>query len=694
MIYEQIASGIWKATVGDKEALCPTDVVNALPKLERINTMDPIDFPMSLLDLKEEQHHHKIILSYEIDDQERFYGFGLQFMKVNHRGRTRFLKVNSDPIQDTGESHAPVPFYISTNGYGVFINTARIVTVHCGSTVRFGSKHHPIPTNQNENLNFEYTPKSDVFEIVVPSEGFEIYVFAGKSIKEIVMRYNLLFGGGTIPPKWGLGFWHRTPYKATDEEIIAEAHEYREKDFPCDVIGLETGWHSSSYPCTYAFHPDRFKDPTDFVKKLGDEGFKVNLWEHAYISPKSEVYESLKRYGCSHSTWGGLVPDYSIEAAREILKKQHKENHMDIGISGYKIDECDGSELTSFSWIFPAHSVFPSGNDGEQVRQMYGLLLQKLIYELYQKENKRTYGLVRASSGAATNLPYVLYSDLYDHKQFIRGLINSSFSGLLWTPEVRAGGNGEDYARRFQTVCFSPLAMINAWCDGTKPWTFIDVAPIIKKYLKLRMSLIPYFYNAFAAYHFDGLPPFRAMHFEEGFDPISVGAAFKAWVKFEKQSLWDVFEDELDTQYMAGDDLLIAPLFAGETKRSVYLPEGNWYDFYDGIGYMGGRFIEVSAALDKLPIFVRDGALIPMIEARDCMPSPGVKVALEVRMYGNQPRTFRLYDDDGNTYDYEKGQYQFYKIWTQINDQGQLEGYYDEALLLSNSYNEVRFTKM
>ena len=116
-------------------------------------------------------------------------------------------------------------------------------------------------------------------------------------------------------------------------------------------------------------------------------------------------------------------------------------------------------------------------------------------------------------------MPYVIYNDYYSHQDFITALINSGFSGVLWTPEVRGSKTGEEWLRRFQSVVFSPMAMINAWASGTKPWSFPEVADQVKEYSLLRMQMMPYWYTEFARYHFDGIPPFRDMNLEPGFNP-------------------------------------------------------------------------------------------------------------------------------------------------------------------------------
>jgi alpha-glucosidase (family GH31 glycosyl hydrolase) len=655
MNWTKIAPGVWKVLIGEAEQPTPLALLGIQPRLDAIQQLGDSAFPFDPESGTEERVGARTIARLPLVLDEKLFGLGLQFFKINQRGRTRYLRVNSDPQQDTGETHAPVPFYVSSRGCGVLVNTARIVTIYCGSCVRTSGPTGAPPRDRNTDRQWSATPASEAVEIVVTGSGFELLLFAGKTPLEVVRRYNLFCGGGCLPPRWGLGFWHRVPTKYSADEVIQEAEEFRGRHLPCDVIGLEPGWHSKSYPCTYVWDPGRFPDPAGFVEAMRDRGFRINLWEHPYVSPAAPIYADLEPLSGSHTVWGGLAPDYTLPEAREILQSQHRNQHVATGVSGYKLDECDGSELTGTSWMFPPHATFPSGWDGEQMRQVYGLLLQKITRDLFQERGQRTYGLVRASLCGASSLPYVLYSDLYDHRQFVRALCNTGFSGLLWTPEIRSARNPEDWVRRMQTVCFSPLAMLNAWSSGTKPWTYPKVEGIIRKYIELRMRLLPYFYSAFARYYFDGTPPFRAMALEAG--QRDDGALL-----------------ETDDQYMAGDSLLVAPLFAGEMQRDVLVPKGAWYDFETGERFEGGGRITVSPGLEKLPLFARDGAVIPMMPVLPHAPRAGEAVSLEVRHYGSAPGAFMLFDDDGESCAYEKGDYRWRRLEVQVSRDGMRHG--------------------
>jgi len=272
-----------------------------------------------------------------------------------------------------------------------------------------------------------------------------------------------------------------------------------------------------------------------------------------------------------------------------------------------------------------------------------------MMTRLYRKNNIRTFGLVRASNAGGVAFPFVIYNDYYSHPDFITALINSGYCGVLWTPEVRSSKTGEEWLRRMQSVCFSPMAMINAWSSGTKPWDFSGVYAAVKDIAGLRMRLLPYIYSTFARYYFEGFPPIRPMNLLEGF--LS-DATIKPDVT-NNPNRKSVRKD----QYLFGDNILVAPMFTGQKSRKVMLPPGKWYNFYTGELAGENEIIEVTPGLSKIPLFVRDGGIIPLIPACLHVPRSNETVPLEIRHYGKSDGSFILYDDDGETFDYETGEY-------------------------------------
>ncbi|MCT4589964.1 MAG: DUF5110 domain-containing protein [Carboxylicivirga sp.] len=649
--WQQTHPGVWKAIVNNPSDFNLLSVANKQPKAEAIAQLGDSPIPVDNNEIKAFTRNGRTYVRFPLDKEEQLYGFGLNFKHVRQRGRIMRLHVDHYGGRDNGRTHAPVPFFVSDKGYGVLINAARYIDVYAGSGVRKDSKNPPVTKDRNTDRTWSSRPYSDNLEFVIPEEGVEMILFTGKNMMEVVQRYNLYCGGGFIPPKWGLGFWQRTPTRFSDNDVRTEVESFSKKDFPIDVLGLEPGWHSKAYPCTFEWDNTRYPDPAAFAKEMSEKGIHLNLWCNPYLWPGSNLDQKMEKYTGSHTVWCGTVPDYTMPEAREIFKKHLLENQLNIGVSGFKVDEVDGYD----NWVWPDIATFPSGKDGEQMRQTYGTQLMTLTDEIYRAKNERTYGLIRAANAGSVSYPYVIYNDYYSHKDFITALVNSGFSGLLWTPEVRASKTSEEWVRRMQSVCFSPMAMLNAWADGTKPWSFPEVYEACQDVAFLRMQMLPYLYSTFAQYYFEGMPPFRAMELVEGYSVKEEVVEGK--LDGTANPYAEAMKREVKDQYMMGDNVLVAPMFAGEKTRKVILPQGNWYDFYTGKLVGNGEVITVKPGLDKIPLFVKDGGIIPMISKVHRASAWNNEMPLEVRVYGEKDGTFTLYDDDGKSFDYEKGKF-------------------------------------
>ncbi len=651
LVWTQVADGVWKTEIGKPEEYDLFRAAGIHPNLEAIRSIGPAPFPFRKEEVAGAVNDGKTLLRFPLEKNEQLFGFGLNFKTVHQRGHVLELHVDHYGGKDNGRTHAPVPFYVSDKGYGVLINSARYIKVWAGTGVRKDSPNAEEPRDRNSDEQWTSRPYSDAVEILVPASGAEVYVFGGPGPLDVVRRYNLYNGGGCLPPRWGLGFSQRVPTLSDAGETLAQAKAFADRGFPLDVIGLEPGWQSKSYPCTFSWDKNRFPDPAGFISALQKMGIHVNLWTNPYASPESPVYKKLSPYTSSHTVWGGVVPDLNKTEAVEVIKDFFQREHIAAGVSGYKIDETDGYD----QWLWPDVATFPSGLSAEQVRQTYGVLWQKVTSDLFRSSNRRTYGLTRSSNAGGVSLPFVIYNDYYSHEDFITALCNSGFSGLLWTPEVRSSKTPEEWLRRMQTVCFSPMAMLNAWASGTKPWSYPEVEKQVRETALLRMRLMPYFYSAFARYHFEGIPPFRSMNLEPGF--TSRIKMEKTTASLNENPYGESVLKEIKDQYMAGEFLLVAPMFAGQSSRDVILPPGKWFDFYNGEFAGDGEVIHVTPGLDKIPVYVKDGGIIPMMSPLLHAPGKNEAYDLEIRHYGTMIIPYALYDDDGESFDYEKGMY-------------------------------------
>jgi len=687
--WETVGPGVWKGTVGKPESYNLLTASDVKPAIGGLQKMGDANFPLPKTEITAKLNDGKTYLTFPLDKTEQLFGFGLNFQSVHQRGKIFELHLDHYGNKDNGRTHSPTPFYVSSNGYGVFINSARYLKVYAGYGVKLEGKNAPLPVDRNTDKSWSARPISDEVSVLVPADGVEFYVFAGPTPMDAVRRYNLLNGGGVMPPRWGLGITQRVKTLFTASEVEAEAKAFTDRGFPLDFIGLEPGWQSKAYPGTFEWDKTRFPEPQKFVKSMLDKGIRLNLWANPYVSPDASIYQSLKPYFADHTVWLGAVPDFTMPEARKIFFGQLKTSQIAIGASGYKFDEVDGFD----NYLWPDITSFPGGKSAEQMRQTYGLLIMRYSMDLFKERNQRTYGLVRASNGGGSSFPYVIYNDNYKHEDFITGMVNSGFAGVLFTPEVRTSKTSEEWLRRIQAVTFSPMAMVDAWSSGTKPWSYPEVAQQVKDMFTLRMQMMPYWYSEFAKYHFQGTPPFRAMNLEEGYNN-----EVKTEVKtsnLQDNPYLEAVTKEVKDQYMAGDNLLVAPMFTGQTKRTVVLPKGNWYDFYTGELVGNGQVITITPGLDKIPVYVKDGGIIPMGPALMHAPKANEKVDLEIRYYGSKPATYKLYDDDGETFDYENGAYTFREIKITREQNGKLNASISSAVKgKPNTIGRVTFKAM
>lgn len=563
-----------KITFGEPEKLIPSVFCKNFTFIE-----SEIKYPIEKIHFKE--NARGCIITMPLAKDEQIYGAGLQLQMFNLRGHKVVTRVNADPIAPTGDSHAPVPFFVSTMGYGVYLDTARYAEFHFGDSIPLklsavkDGKSNSVGVSTEElygNVNDEVSE----IAIQIPSaRGIDMYIIEGDTITDIVAQYNMLSGGGCTVPKWALFPIYRCYTRYTEEQVLNSAEKLKNNGFKIGTIGLEPGWQSHSYSCSYVWDSGRYPHPQETIDKLRAMGYCINLWEHAFTNPASPIYESLLPYCGDRLVWNGLIPDFATSEAQRIFADYHKKI-VDMGIDGFKLDECDSSDYKN-NWSFPNLTEFPSGLDGEQYHSLFGVLYMQTMMEAM--DNKPTLSEVRNAGALSASYPFVLYSDLYDHKDFLRGCATAGFSGLLWTPEVRDAKTKEEFLRRLQANVFSVQCLINAWYCQDFPWNELDCENEAKQLLEIREQLVPMLLKAFDKYSETGIPPVRALVSDYTNDANTYN---------------------IDDEYIFCDELIVAPIAVGETERSVYLPKGEWVDYFTKEPVSSGHF---TVKTDFIPVY-------------------------------------------------------------------------------------------
>lgn len=640
---DAVCPGVWRIALGTPSVLTPVALRELPPARGALEAMAVVALPPFSESLSWEKTARGFVVRFPVGDEEEFYGLGLQLKSLGQRGCKKTLRVNSDPPADAGDSHAPVPFLCSTAGWGLLVDTARYATFYV-ACVRPASALEPDASGKlADTTDALYAPTvaSKAFvQIEIPHEaGVTLYLFGGPTLRDAVARYNLFAGGGCRPALKTLGVWYRAYGKANASEVEALLDGLQGDGIPCDVLGLEPGWQSVAYPCSFVWSDERFPDHAAFLARMRGRSMLVNCWEHAFVHPASPLAAAIRPHAGPSAVFGGLVPDLLVPAAREAFTARHAEL-MAGGVAGFKLDECDGSDFVKGPWSFPETDRFPSGADGECMHSLFGLAYQRTIDAVWRRANRRTLHSVRSSHALAAPYPFVLYSDLYDLRDFVRGVATASFSGLLWAPEVRDAATSDELVRRVQAAALAPQALVNAWYCPMPPWKQTDVArnaegevlpdaeritALVRDALRLRMRLLPYIDAAFARYAATGVPPCRALAMD--------------------------FPDDAncrtcDDQWLLGEDLLVAPVVDAATTRKVVFPPGRWWTLEGDRWIEGGCVRTVDAPFAYLPVFVRDGALLPLAEPLPQVLSD-VCFDLCVRVYGDGSRGATLVEDDG-----------------------------------------------
>ncbi len=628
---EVIAPGVWRLRLGAPERLTPLKYRSAPPMVDASGTVPVVsDLPIDLDHVLFARSPRGCTVEFPMAESEKFYGLGLSTKTFELSGRKAWSVASDRPEETTNESHAPEPFFVSSRGYGVYLDTARYAAVIFGRA--------PVQKSHGKTVVAD----------IPAAQGVDVYVFAGPTALLAVQRYNLFSGGGPVPPLWGLGVAYRGALSSSAAEILALADTFRREDIPCDIFGVEPGWQTQTYSSSFVWNRTKFPDPEGFIAKMHAKNFRMSFWEQPFTHPTSPIYEQLRPHAGSDLVWGGLVPDFATKEGREIFVRQQNDSLFSKGVDSMKIDEVDNQPFKPDPWSFPDYSRFPSGLDGEQMHSLFGTLAQQALLEPFRQKNQRTWGLVRESGALAASLPYTVYSDSYDHLSFIRGMAKIGFGGHLWTPEVRDATSIEDLVRRLQTVIFSPYAVVNCWYMKMPPWKQIRAdksnagvampeadrtTAITRDLFRLRMSLVPYLYSAFNVYRQSGLPVVRALVLDYPRDAAVTS---------------------IDDQFMFGPSMMVAPMVEGQAKRSVYFPAGEWFDFFTGESIHGGRRVDIAKSLDQMPLYVKADCLLPLAEPVGHIDKSTV-FKLKIRVYGKKPANFALYEDDGETFDFERG---------------------------------------
>ncbi len=589
-------------------------------------------------------------------DDEHVYGFGEKSGSLDKRGWQlggyNLVMWNTDAYMHnpgTDPLYVSVPFYLVMRhgqAHGLFLdNTWR-------STFDIGREEPNLLTFGAVNGELNY------------------YFINGPEPKKVIERYTALTGRMPLPPLWALGY-NQCRYSYYPEARVREiAAAFRKDRIPADVIWLDIDYQDGYNPFTW--DKTRFPDPKKMMADLRAEGFRVvcildphpkaeqgyapydqGIVNNYFVkNPDGSVFEGkVWPSNAAKNPGPSAFPDFSNPAVRRWWGSLYA-SLLDVGVAGIWNDMDEPSVFDSPRGTMPPDVVF--NNEGQpsthlELHNVYGQLMSRATFEGLSRlrPNERPFVLTRASFAGGQRYAAVWTgdntSDWMSMRQAIPTLLGMGLSGFPFVGADIGGYAGmpspELFARWLQVGVFSPFMRAHSETGrpNKEPWAFgAKFEAINRRTIELRYELLPYIYNVMQQASETGVPALRPLFLDYPDDAAVAG---------------------MDDEFLFGDDLLAAPvLHEGDTKRSVYLPKGDWYDYRTGRKYEGGQSIQLSVTLDSIPLFVRGGGFIfrqPVVQ--DTAEMPGNP--LQVLIAPADDSTGALYEDDGETLAYRRGVY-------------------------------------
>lgn len=585
----------------------------------------------------------------KIAANEQFLGLGEKGGGLNRRGRS-YDNWNSDAFgfnNDTDPLYVSTPFFIGVREnkpYGIFLDNTN-------------KSHFNFGTSNNDKFYYFSAEAGDL----------NYYFIQGDTVAEIIQHYAQLTGTINMPPKWSLGFQQCRFSYYPDHEVKSVADTFRAKKIPADVIYFDI--HYMKDYKAFTFDGERFPDPKSLIEKLESQGFKVvvildpgiatekgygtydrGIERDVFVKyPDGSKLEASVWPGNSHFT------DFTKKEGRDWWADELK-FYTDLGLEGFWNDMNEPA-----CWGQDIPDMVEFDYEGQQVshlkaRNVYGFQMVRATYEGARKQmgNKRPFALTRAGFSGVQRYSAVWTGDNVagdDHMLLGVRLVNSLGMTGIPVGGYDIGGFVDEcspalFSRWLAIASFAPFFRVHSMVNSrdSEPWAYgEEVEEITRNYINLRYQLMPYLYTAFYQAHKTGMPINRSLAVDY----------------FEDHNIYD---GNAQNAFTLGEWLLINPTVSTQEYAEIYLPKGKWYNYFNDEVLEGGKHHVVHTAMEDLPVFAKEGAIITM-QSLVQNTSEQHDGELKLHIYNGAVQSQQdLYEDDGQTFDHENGAFCLRKI--------------------------------
>ncbi|WP_422107824.1 TIM-barrel domain-containing protein [Winogradskyella sp.] len=513
-------------------------------------------------------HKKTFVFSTGLSNDERIYGCGESFTGLNKRGQKINLFTSDVQSALTREMYKPIPLFISNKGYGMFVHSSAPMTFDFGHT---------------------YNSTSTLY---IEDELLDVFIFIGTP-KEILEEYTTITGKSPVPPIWSFGLWMSQLSYSSQNEVENIAQNLRANNIPSDVIHIDAGWFENGYNCDYEFSSD-FQNPKAMVSNLKDLDYKISLWQLPYYNSINSVYSEIVEQQLYIKEANGLrediVLDFSNPRAIDWFTRKI-ETLLELGVSAIKAD---------FGESAPIQGKYYSNYSGNYEHNLYPLRYTSTLFSILKGYSSDTLIWARSAWAGGQRFPVHWSGDSEVSNEAMASTLRAGLSlGLCgftyWSHDI-GGFSDQPDLELFLRWTFMGVFSSHSRVHGLpprEPWVFGEYfLNSFRKLIEIKYCLLPYIIAQSNSCSQKGYPLLRPLFFDYEMDR-------NAWF--------------IEDQYLFGDSMLVAPFFEANTnERTIYLPEGEWFDYFTGDYYKGGQWCLIKSENFGIAL-IKSGSCIPHV---------------------------------------------------------------------------------